>query len=249
MQEQQPTGSSPSTMSKLMNIFASPSDAFEGISSSPSKASSWLFPFLAAFAISVFISYLLVSNEALRAQIVEQQTQAMQKSVESGRITQQQADASIEGMQNMGGGMFMAFGIVGSLVFLCAYYFGGALFLWLTGKFALKSSAGYGKYLEVYGMSAWVGVLGALVTVLLIMGLSSLYASPSAALAVLSEYSPTNDTHKFLSAVNIFSVWQAAVVGIGLSKLSGKSLVVSLGASFGLWVVWVIVSVLLGIAR
>lgn len=249
MQEQQPIASSPSVMSKIMNVFTSPADAFEGISSSPSRTSSWLFPFLAAFVISLLLSYLLVSNEVLRAQIVEQQTQVVQKMVESGRITQQQADAQIERIQSMGGGMFMAFAIIGSLVFLCVYYFGGSLFLWLTGKFAFKSSAAYGKYLEVYGMSAWVGVLGALFTVLLMVGLSSLYASPSAALAVLSEYDSANDTHKFLSALNVFSIWQAAVVGVGLSKLSGKPTGVSLGAAFGLWIAWVLVSVLLGISR
>ncbi|MBI3005825.1 MAG: YIP1 family protein [Ignavibacteriales bacterium] len=249
MQEQQPSGSAPSMMSKIVNIFSSPADSFEGISSSPSKASAWLFPFLAAFVISVLISYLLVANEMLRAQIVDQQAQAMQKMVDSGRMTQQQADASVDRMQSMGGGMFMAFGIIGALVFLCVYYFGGSLFLWLTGKLALKSTAGYGKYLEVYGMSAWVGVLGAIVTVLLMVGMSSLYASPSAALAILSDYDASNDTHKFLSALNVFSVWQATVVGIGLSKLTGKPAGVSFGVSFGLWAVWVVISVLLGIAR
>ncbi|MBI4427953.1 MAG: YIP1 family protein [Ignavibacteriales bacterium] len=249
MQAQQPTDSTPSMMSKLLNIFTSPHEAFERISTSPSKASSWLFPFLAAFAISVLIAYLLVANEALRAQMIDQQAQAVQKMVESGRMTQQQADASIDRMETMGGGMFITFGILGALVFLCIYYFGGSLFLWLAGKLALKSTAGYGKYLEVYGMSAWVGVLGAIITVLLMVGLSSLYASPSAALAILSEYDASNNMHKVLSSLNLFSVWQASVVGIGLSKLTGKPLRMSLGVSFGLWVVWVVVSVLLGIAR
>ncbi len=236
-------------MSKIVNVFTSPAEAFEGIGSLPSKTSSWLFPFLAAFVISVLIAYLLVSNEALRAQVVDQQAKAMQKMVDSGRMTQEQADASISRMESMGGGMFLVFGTLVSLVFLCAYYFGGSLFLWLTGKIALKSTAGYGKYLELYGMSAWVGVLGAIITVLLMVGLSSLFASPSAALAILSEYDATNDTHKYLSALNIFSVWQASVVGIGLSKLTGKSIGMSMGVSFGLWVVWVILSVLVGIAR
>lgn len=249
MQEQQSNAPQTSLMNKVVNIFASPSEAFEGIGSSPAKASSWVFPFLALFLISVLISYLLVSNETLKAQIVDAQAKSVQKMVESGRLTQQQADQQIEGMQRMGTGMFMTFGTIGSLVYICLYFFGAALFLWLAGKFGLKASAGYGKYLEVYGMSSWVGVLGALITTLLIMGMNSLYASPSAALAVLSEYDPTNDTHKYMSAINLFSLWQATVVGIGLSKLSGKGTGAGMGVAFGLWVVWAVISVTLGIAR
>ena len=249
MQEQQSNAPQTSTMSNLVNIFTSPSEAFEGIGSSPGKASAWLFPFLATFVISVLISYLLVTNETLKSQIVDAQAKSVQKMVESGRLTQQQADQQIEGMQRMGTGMFMAFGTIGSLVYICAYFFGTALFLWLAGKFGLKASAGYGKYLEVYGMSAWVGVLGALITTLLIVGMNSLYASPSAALAVLSDYDPTNDMHKYMSAANAFSIWQAAVLGIGLSKLSGKGTGAGMGVAFGLWLVWVVISVSLGIAR
>jgi len=249
MQEQQSNAPQASMMSKLVNIFASPGEAFGGIDSSPGKASSWLFPFLVIFFISVLITYLLVSNETLKAQIVDAQAKSLQKAVESGRMPQQAADQQIEGMQRMGTGMFMAFGTIGSLVYICAYFFGASLFLWLVGKFGLKATAGYGKYLEVYGMSSWVGVLGALITTLLILGMNSMYASPSAVLAVLSDYDPTNDMHKYMSAANVFSIWQAAVLGIGLSKLSGKGTGAGMGVAFGLWLVWVVISVSLGIAR
>jgi len=249
MQEQQPPSSPTSQLSRIVNVFTSPSDAFEGIAGSPSKVGTWLIPMLCALAISIFISYLLVSNETLRAQLLESQKQSMQKMVESGRITQQQADMQAERMESMGGGMFMAFAVIGSIVFLAGYYFGGSLFLWLGGKFVLKSPGGYGKYLEVYGTSAWVGILGAVITVLMILGMNSMYASPSAGLAVLSEYDPTNHTHRFLTSLNIFSVWQVLVIGLGLSKLSGKGLGMSLGVAFVLWLIWVPASIFLGLTR
>jgi hypothetical protein len=70
-----------------------------------------------------------------------------------------------------------------------------------------------------------------------------MYASPSAALAVLSSYSPKNSMHRLLSSLNIFSIWQMVFVGIGLAKFSGKSLGTGIGVAFALWVVWVLVSV------
>jgi hypothetical protein len=249
MQDQQPAVPSSSLMSRLINVFTSPAEAFEGIETSPSKASTWLVPMIAALIISIFISYLLVSNETLRAQMMDAQKQTMQKMVESGRVTQQQADMQAERMESMGTGMFMAFAIVGSLVFICLYYFGASLFLWLGGKFVLKSTAGYGKYLELYGISAWVGILGAVITVLMILAMNSMYASPSASLAVMGEYDPTNNTHRLLTSANIFSIWQVILVGFGLSKLSGKSLGLSIGVAFILWLIWVPISVFLGLAR
>jgi hypothetical protein len=126
---------------------------------------------------------------------------------------------------------------------ICITLFVGALFLWLIGKLALKAQAGYGKYLELWGASMWIGMLGGIVTLLLLMAFNSMYASPSAALAVLSNYSPKNSLHRFLSSLNVFSVWQMIVVGIGLSKFSGKSLGVGIGVAFALWVAWVLISV------
>jgi len=51
------------------------------------------------------------------------------------------------------------------------------------------------------------------------------------------------------ASLNIFSIWEAAVIGIGLSKFSDKPTGTGMGVAFALWIVWVALSIFLGIAR
>jgi len=249
MTEQIPAPKAQGIGSALMNAFSSPSEAFEGLRESESKATFWLIPLILLIVLASVSTVMIFSNDTLKNQILESRELAMQKQVDSGKMTQEQADRAKSQMESMGG-MFIAIGIIGSVVFLSAMFFGAALALWLISKLALQSTAGYGKYLEMYGISSWIALLGGIVTLLMIVGLNSMYASPSAALAVLATYDPLNTTHKFLAAINVFSIWQAVVVGFGVGKLGGKSAGVGIGVALGLWVVWVVVQVLLlGFAR
>jgi hypothetical protein len=228
----------------LMNVFSSPGDAFVGLRESESRATLWLIPLILILALASVSTYVVFSNETLKGQVIESRDRAVQKQVDAGKMTQEQADRQKEAMQNMGG-MFVAIGIVTNVIFITVALFAAALFLWLSSKIVLKSSAGYGKHLEVYGISSWIGLLGGIVTLLLIVGLNSLYASPGAGLLVYASFDPLSTTHKILAAINVFSVWQAVVIGIGLSKLADKPFTLGIGVALTLWVLWVIVQILL----
>lgn len=242
MEEQAPAAPTISFSDIMINVFASPADAYEGIRTSPTRASVWLVPLLLTVVLAIGSVWFTFTNEALRNQIVDQQRERMQEQVAAGKMSQERADQALDGMEK-GSGMMIAFGIIGATIVICITLFVGALFLWLVGKLALKADAGYGKYLELWGSSFWIGILGGIVTLLLLMAFNSMYASPSAALAVLGDYSPKNSVHRLLTSLNVFSIWQMVVIGIGLAKFSGKSAGVGIGASFGLWVAWVLISV------
>jgi hypothetical protein len=242
MEEQVPSAPTISLSDIIVNVFASPAEAYEGIRTSPSRASVWVVPLLLTFVLTIGYTWMMFTNESIKSQIVEQQRERLQEQVQTGKIPQEQADRMLEGMEK-GTGMMIAFGIVGAVIMICFTLFVGALFLWLIGKLALKAEAGYGKYLELWGSSMWIGMLGLIVTALLLMAFNSMYASPSGALAVLSSYSPKNSMHRLLSSLNVFSIWQMVIVGIGLSKFSGKSIGFGIGASFALWFAWVLISV------
>jgi len=74
-------------------------------------------------------------------------------------------------------------------------------------------------------------------------------ATPSAALAVLGNYDSTNTMHKILSAFNVFSIWETAVIGIGLSKFSEKSYGSGIASAFILLALWTALSIGFGFAR
>jgi hypothetical protein len=249
MSEQIPAPKAQGLGSTVMNVFSSPGDAFEGLRESESKASFWFLPLIILIVLASATTAIIFSNDTLKGQILESRNEAIQKQVDSGKMTPEQADRAKSQMENMGG-MFVAIGIIGSVIFLSIVFFGASLVLWLVSKLALKSTAGYGKYLEMYGISSWIGILGGVVTALMIVGLNSMYASPSAALAVYSTFDPMNTTHKILATINIFSIWQAIVVGIGVGKLGSKSASVGIGVALGLWVVWAAIQIFfLGFAQ
>jgi hypothetical protein len=242
MEEQAPAAPTISLSDIIVNVYASPAEAFEGIRTSPTRASVWVIPLLLTFVLTIGYTWMMFTNESIKSQMIDMQRERLQEQVQQGKIPQERADQITDGMEK-GSGMMMAFGIVGAVIMISITLFVGALFLWLIGKLALKAEAGYGKYLELWGSSMWIGMLGLIVSALLLMAFNSMFASPSAALAVISNYSPKNSLHRLLTSLNIFSIWQTAVVGIGLSKFSGKSMGAGIGAAFALWIVWVLISV------
>jgi hypothetical protein len=199
--------------------------------------------------LGVLFVYLIYTNETVRSQIYDMQAKGFQDAVESGRMTQQQADQIRDQMEQTGIGMWMAFGSIPILIFTALFFFVGALFLWLASKIVWKTQLKYGKYLEVYGLATWIGVLGALVYMGMVLGMNSMWSTPSLGLLFMDSYDPSNTMHKFASAINVFSVWQAVVTGIGLSKLAGKPSNAGIILAVVLWLVWVGVGVPLGLIR
>jgi hypothetical protein len=208
----------------------------------------WVAPLIATLLIVIVSVVMIFTNESLKTEMKDIQSKTFQKMVDEKKFTQEEADKAEAQAESMGG-MMIAFGIIGGAVFMAAFYFGGALFLWLANKTILKSAVGYGKHLELYGIASWIGVLGGVITVLMMVGLGSMAATPSGALAFLGSFDPTNKLHMLFASLNIFSIWQTAVIGIGLSKFSDKQTGAGMGVAFALWIVWVALSILLGIAR
>jgi hypothetical protein len=248
MEDQQPLPPAPSIGKVLSDVFTSPSDVFQNLKGTASAPMLWVMPLIAMFLITVLSSVILFTNETLKTEMKEIQSKAIQKMVDDGKLTQEQAEKAESKTESMGG-MMIAFAVIGGTIAVCAFYFGGALILWLANKTILKSSAGYGKHLELYGIASWIGVLGGIITIMMMLGLGSISATPSGAIAFLGSFDSTNKLHMLCASLNIFSIWQTAIIGIGLSKLSGKSIGAGVGISFALWIIWVAISILLGIAR
>ncbi len=248
MDDRSPLPSAPSLGKVLPDVFASPSEVYQNLKNTAPSPTLWVIPLIATLLIVVVSVIMIFTNETLKSEMKEIQSKAIQKMVDEKKLTQEDADKAEARTESMGG-MMIAFGIIGGVIFMAAFYFGGALFLWLANKTILKSAVGYGKHLELYGIASWIGVLGGVITILMMVGFGSMSATPSAALALMGSFDPTNKLHMLLASLNIFSIWQTAVIGIGLSKFSDKHTSAGIGVAFALWIVWVALSILIGIAR
>lgn len=241
----QSTQASP-LMTRFANVFASPAELWSEVAAMPVQKSSWVVPYVLSLALVLLFTFALFNNDSLRNQIYDMQTEGMRKAVAEGHMSESQMEMREEGMRSSGLGMFMLFGGVSQVVIISIMFFGMALFLWLAAKFGLKANAGYAKLLEVSGLVSFIGMLGAVITLLLMYALDSLYASPSLALAVLDSFDAQNTMHKVLAQANVFSLWQTGLVGMALSKIAGKPTGAGMGVAFALWALWSIVAVALG---
>jgi hypothetical protein len=79
----------------------------------------------------------------------------------------------------------------------------------------------------------------------MIIAMNTLYAAPSGALAVLQNFNRQDVVHRLLASLNLFTIWQMVVVGIGLAKFSAKPSGTGIGVAMGLWILWVLISVFL----
>jgi hypothetical protein len=218
-----PEPESQSFFDRFVNAFAAPTDAFKGLAFQEKTVLLWLIPFLIVILITIANQYIIVSNEVLRAEMISLQERAMQKNVEKGWMTQEQADSAIEKMENQSASATLTQAAVGGVFSAIFTFFLGALGLFLIGKIAFKTPAGYMKHLAVLGLASWIGILGSIVSILMQVGFGKTFASPSLALLVINEFDIGNFTHRVYSSINTFSIWQYIVMGIGVVGLSNKS--------------------------
>ncbi len=236
-----------SFMTRAANVFASPAELYSEVATQPVKASSWSIPYIVSMLLALVFTYALFSNPILRQQIYDMQERTWKEQVASGKMTQGQYEQMTNGMESSGPVMFMIIGGGTSVIMISLVFFGLALIVWLIVRVGLKATASYGKILEILGLASIISIAGTIVTLLLMNAFNSMYATPGASLLILSSFDPASTAHRFIAAVNIFTIWESVISGLGIAKISGKPYSVGVGVMVGLWVIWVIVSSLLGL--
>ena len=137
--------------------------------------------------------------------------------------------------------------LAGSIVIIAGALLGNlwsALVLWIIGRVFLGAPVSFWKALEVAGLAgcilALANVVGGLL--FLISGNTSFHLS----LGLFGGNLPLDSTiRRVLETLNIFYLWNAAVLTIGLSKLSGISMKEAAFWVLGYWIVGRVVFVLL----
>ena len=241
------TGPVISWSDKFVGILSSPGELYASVQKNPEKNNSnWGIPMILSIIIAILFTFVVFSQPPIQDQLHETQLKAMQKSVADGKMTQEQMDMAVEkNPAKPGTPMFMIFGAVGASLVTVVMVFAYSGVYWLGGKLALKTNAAYLKVAEVYGLSLFVAVVGTLLTMILMVAMGSLYATPSLALAV-NNFDPMDKTHKLLASINVIDFWQLFVIGVGLSKLWSTSTGKAMAVVGGTWVIWTAIKVFVG---
>ena len=163
---------------RLLNVFATPGDVFEEVKAAPEATANWLVPALILVAVSWAAALLIFSQPAIKQQLSELTEQAIQRQIDTGHLSEQQAEqARVAGEK----WAIIAAQIFAALIpvfqgFVAPFLWG--LIVWLLGAQFFKGHFPYMKAVEVVGLANMISVLEVIVKTLLIVGLGNLYASP-----------------------------------------------------------------------
>jgi len=236
---------------KLVGIFSSPGEVYENVRQTPPTSSNWVVPVLILIVLGLIMAYVITTNPTLSDQMSriasEQMEKGLQKQIAAGKITAEQANQQRDAMQSFGTKGPIIFSYVSAVLGPFVLVFIPGLVYWLLGKWVMKASVPFMKVAEVVGLTLFIAALEAIVTVILQIGMNSLFASPSLAIFI-SNFSMENTMHTLASKINIFTFWELIVVSIGLAKIFMKDMPKVLVLVFALWVLWTVITVFGGAA-
>ena len=220
---------------RMINVIAAPGEVFEQVKTAPGSTANWLAPACILILLSWLGSWLVFSQPSIQLQVREMTDQAIDKQVQAGKLTQQQAEQSREVAAKFGG-LFTKVAAYGAPVVLALVLpFWWGLLIWLVGTKAMRGDFGYMKGVEVAGLSGIIGAIDAIVRTLLILIMGSLFASPSLAL-FLKQFDPQNPAHTLLAVFSVMTFWVLGVRSVGLARLAGSTFAKAAAWVFGFWV-------------
>lgn len=208
-------------IAKMFNVFATPGEVFDEVKASPLSAATWLWPALLASVTGVVFALVAFSQPTIQQQMRDMQDRALEQRVKDGKMTSAQKEQAEAVMEKFAGIAQIA-GAVGAVLASFVRIFWWGFVLWGLARWAFKAPVVYMKAVEVAGLGMMITVLGAVVTLLLVVNQGSLSATPSLAFLV-EEFDPANKKHLLLGAVNLFNLWLVGVMAVGLAKLAGAA--------------------------
>jgi hypothetical protein len=168
------------------------------------------------------------ANPEISFQLKQKQMEAIGKrldaQVESGAITRDQANQQrdmIESRMDQMGGIALVFQTIGIWIAIFVVFFIMAGIYFLLVKFALKGEGGYSSVMVASGLSAYIGVLGIIITTIISLLMGKLFMDSSVASFMGSDKSTI--VGWVLAKLDIFTIWSFVVFAIGLAKMFKSS--------------------------
>lgn len=197
---------------RMLRVFYAPGEAFEALSRGHSKA-DWLVPAVLVALVTIVTTH-QVMPIAMKAG-----TAAMEEQL--GEIPAEQREM-MEKMQ----GVSQTAGLISApIMTFVALFISSALLLLLARM--LGGETTYGQMLPVFAYGSLIGVIKSLVITPLMVSKQTVMVQTGLGLLMSDELLYTF-FGRFVSMLELFTVWQAAVTAIGLSIVTG----VSMGKAF-----------------
>ena len=225
---------------KMMGVFTEPAKTFFLTSKFPTRTKDWVIPVLILFFIAAIIRIIAMTNEEVYFEAKKQGIERIEKMVESGMMTREQADEAIDAIDQQ-----MAFmnGPVGWVITIATtLIFGFIVILIIVGiyylliKFLLKGEGTFSSALVAIGLTTYISILQIIIGGILTMLLGKMIMDTSLASLIGSD--KTTVTGWLLAKVDPISIWGYIILAIGFAKMfksesTGKYYMLV----FGVWLI------------
>ena len=226
---------------KMVGLFSEPASTFAKIAQAPTKVIDWLIPLLIFIVVLSLSTVIMQSNPQIKYQMVEKQTEAMEKTfdeyVNSGAMTQEQADAQIETMRERmdGSGMAMLIPqLIGIVIFTFLVFFILSGFYYGFSRLILKGDGTFSNAMVAYGLPFYIAAVQVILQVIVAMLMNKMITDLS--VTTFMDLDKATFVGFLLSKLDLFSIWFYVVVGIAFAKMfKSENTTKYIGMVVGLW--------------
>ena len=215
-----------SPMARLVAVFARPAKAWDDLR----DRSQWWFPMVLLVVVGAVGAGLLQERA-----VVPMMSQTWDEQVQSGKMTQQQAERMEDFLASPAG---YAFTIGQQIVFVPIFVLIVALAIWFGVGFVLGTGLKYRHALEVAAWGSLINIPAQIITFVeagLLQTFRGVHVGFGVLLPADAHDKVTVGLRVLLDAIGPFSVWYLAVTVIGAAVLSGaprKSVAWTLGTLY-----------------
>ncbi len=214
----------PSLADKLVGVISSPSATFGKMAKYQPKAVDWLIPVIIMIAVSFVSTFMMYSSPEIKQQLKEfgldQAEQSIDKQVEAGFLTKEQADSAMDAAYAQVEKQFEAgpiMNMIGVVIWAFLQVFLLGLVWFILARFILRGEGSYSSALSVYGLATLITSIQLLVILLITMIAGKFIMGTSVAAVMGSE--PGDFTFFITSKLDPLRIWFYWVLGLGLAKM------------------------------
>ena len=218
-------------IARMVGTFSSPGKTFASLNQQVEHM-DWFIPLIVAAVVAMISAYIIMpiaKTDALNAV-----PEHIQKDATLSDEQQAQVQESMEKVGSIAVVVLAPIGMAASL------FIQAAVFLALA-NFILGGVGNYKKTLAVVSYSTLVGIPGAIVTVPLMLAKGSFNVQVGPGL-LLPATMDGSYIYQVLTMINLFSIWQYALVAIGLGIIAGIPTKRMACGVFGLWIVYILIA-------
>ena len=203
---------------KMIGVFTEPAKMFYHTSKFPTRNKDWVIPVLILFLVAGLIQRLALMNEEVYFKVMQEQSQELDKQVDSGQLSSEEADQRLDAIETFTKGPIgWVTTIVGALIGGLIFFLLLSLFYFLSSKFLLKGEGGYSSALVAGGLSSYISLLQVIIAGILTISLGLRISDFS--VASLWEMDRLTLSGWLLAKINPISIWYYIVLSIGLAKM------------------------------